>query len=213
MTLTLLAHEVPAAATANATANATDFGALFTTLRPRLLQLAQGIVRCPQAAEDVVQDAMFAALKSLASFRGRAAASTWLHRIVVNAALMHLRRSRSRREFSLEDLDESRPGSAVDPAVAAEQADACARLTECLEEMSPIHRNVIELRDIRGLSTSSVAATLGISENAAKIRLHRARRSLRGIFEAAGSPAGARRPAGRIVALPTAAETSGRLAG
>ncbi len=72
--------------------------------------------------------------------------------------------------------------------------------------------NVVELRDIRGLSTSSVATVLGISENAAKIRLHRARKSLRQAFDAGAGARGGRRPA-RIVALPQFGAADTRVAG
>lgn len=192
----------PAKAAAAPPLVAIDLATLFTEQRKHLLQLARSIVRCPHAAEDVVQDAMLAAVKAFGAFEGRATAATWLHRIVVNAALMHLRRGRSRPALGHADLDVTMVGPAEDPAAAAERADTCLRLRDCLGELSPLHRNVVELRDIQGLSTTSVAAALGISENAAKIRLHRARRRLRDAFEAAAGGRGERRSPGRIVALP-----------
>lgn len=191
---------------------AIDLSTLFTEQRPRLLQLARSIVRCPHVAEDVVQDAMLAAVKSFGAFEGRAAAATWLHRIVVNAALMHLRRARSRPELGHDELDVTMVGRAEDPAAAAERTDTRDRLLACLEELSPVHRNVVELRDIQGLSTASVAAALAISENAAKIRLHRARRRLRDVFETS-VVTGKRRVPARIVALPRLDTSDTRVAG
>ena len=148
-----------------------DLTVVFTENHARLLKLARSMVRCPHAAEDVVQDAMLAALKSFGSFEGRSAAATWLHRIVVNTALMHLRRARTRRELGLEDVAAPVAPHADDPAVLAERDDACQRVHRCLAELSSMHRNVVELRDIKGLDTAAVANALGISENAAKIRL------------------------------------------
>ena len=207
-----IAGAIGTGAAAAISAAAIDLSFLFTEQRPRLLQLARSIVRCPHAAEDVVQDAMLSAVKSAERFEGRAAAATWLHRIVVNAALMHLRRGRSRPEVGHEELDRTLLGRAEDPATAAERADTCDRLLDCLEELSPLHRNVVELRDIQGLSTAAVAAALCISENAAKIRLHRARRRLRAVFETAA--AGRRRNApARLVALPRLGATDTRIAG
>lgn len=199
-------------AVASTLATAIDLPTLFTEQRQRLLQLARSIVRCPHAAEDVVQDAMLAAVKSCGQFAGRAAAATWLHRIVVNAALMHLRRGRSRPEVGHAELDRTMLGQAEDPATAAERADTCDRLRNCLEELSPLHRNVVELRDIQGLSTAAVATALAISENAAKIRLHRARRRLREVFDTA---AAGRKPAApaRLVALSRLGANDTRIAG
>lgn len=192
-----------------------DLTVVFTENHARLLKLARSMVRCPHAAEDVVQDAMLAALKSFGSFEGRSAAATWLHRIVVNTALMHLRRARTRRELGLEDVAAPVAPHADDPAVLAERDDACQRVHRCLAELSSMHRNVVELRDIKGLDTAAVANALGISENAAKIRLHRARRRLRAACEAA--PASVRstwtaQPV-RIVPMPRRGAGAARVAG
>lgn len=150
--------------------------------RGRMLRLARRIVRDADAAADVVQDATLAALQALPEFRQGAAPGTWLHRIVVNAALMHLRRGRTRREVSAEALYAMK-SPAPDPAAAAEEHEAVRRLRACLPRLSEQHRNVVELRDILGFDTDSTAVMLGVSSNAVKIRLHRARRALRGLFE------------------------------
>ena len=166
-----------------AAADSSAFAATFEALRKRLTRVAQRIVRCPQAAADVVQDAAVAALTALPKFERRAAMATWLHRIVVNAALMHLRRERCRHEQSLDD--EPFPGGPVlpDPAEVAANADACAHLQDCLQEIPAAQRNVLELYYIQGRDTAGAAAALGVTANATKIRLHRARRALRDQFD------------------------------
>lgn len=189
-----------------------DIGILFAEHRARMVALARTIVHCPHAAEDVVQDAMLAAMKAASGFKGHAAAATWLHRIVVNAALMHLRRGRSRPEIGFDTLD-ALPHAVVDPASAAELRDAVQRARACLAEIPPIQRNVIEMRDIQGLATAAVAAALGISENATKIRLHRARKSLRVAFDATGPRRDRADQLGRVVAMPKFTAGNARAAG
>jgi RNA polymerase sigma-70 factor (ECF subfamily) len=148
-----------------------------------LLQLARRFVHCDHVAEDVVQDAMLSALQALPTFEGRARVATWLHRIVVNAALMHVRRNQNRRSTQVEEEQEFRRQD-DGPLAAAERADSIRHLASCLDRLPEPYRNAVELRDIQGRDTAEAAMTLGISENALKIRLHRARRALRELFEA-----------------------------
>jgi len=164
---------------------------LLETERPRLLALVRRLVGDPHTADDVVQDATVAALRALPRFEGRAALGTWIHRIVTNAALMHLRRARGRPAGggdALAGLADGRPGPADNAAVAEEKL----LLGACLERLFEDQRNVVELRDIRGLDTRTTAAVLGISPNAVKIRLHRARRALRDLMVGEGGATVAR---------------------
>jgi RNA polymerase sigma-70 factor (ECF subfamily) len=169
--------------TSTAPVSRVDLAGLLEQQRDRLHRVARRIVRDPHAAEDVVQEAALAALAALDRFEGRSATTTWLHRIVVNAALMHLRRSRHRREVGLGDKEATRAADADGPAALAELAEARAQLTLGLAELPQNQRNVIELRDIRGLDTFAAASVLGATPNAVKIRLHRARRALRSLLE------------------------------
>jgi len=131
-------------------------------------------------ARDVVQEAYLRAYRGLRRFRGDAQFSTWLYRITANCASTHLgRRARHRHDDLTEDamiLDE-RPES--DPAVQADTDDLRGRHTRALDELPPKLRAVVVLRDIYDLTHEAIAAELGISESAAKVRLHRARRKLR----------------------------------
>jgi len=130
-------------------------------------------------ARDVVQESYLRAFRGLKRFRGDAQFSTWMYRITANCASTHLgKRTRHRHDELTDDI-------AVDEQVAANpeaRVDAVAvrdRLQEALRELPPRLRAVVVLRDIYDLPHDAIAAELGISESAAKVRLHRARRKLR----------------------------------
>jgi RNA polymerase sigma-70 factor (ECF subfamily) len=132
-------------------------------------------------ARDVVQDAYFRAFRGIKRFRGDAQFSTWMYRITANCAATHLgKRSKHRHEVLDDDTD-----PVVDERAAGhpeQQADAGVlrdRLTVALEALAPKLRQVVVLRDIYDLPHEAIAAELGISETAAKVRLHRARKKLR----------------------------------
>ena len=155
----------------------------------RLLAVARRIVGSEEDARDVVQDAFMNAFKSLDRFEGNAKLSTWLHRIVVNAALMRLRTRKRKPEQSIETMlpsflddghHEERFQSWDEPIdkimERAENRELVRRQIDALPEG---YRTVLVLRDIEGLDTEETANVLGLSVNATKIRLHRARQALR----------------------------------
>jgi RNA polymerase sigma-70 factor, ECF subfamily len=132
-------------------------------------------------AKDVVQEAYLRAYRGLKRFRGDASFTTWLYRITANCAATQLtKRARHRHE----DLDgevaetrDQRPD--IDPESRAEGALLRSRVTAALETLPPRLRTVVVLRDVYDLPHEAIAAELGISEAAAKVRLHRARVRLR----------------------------------
>jgi RNA polymerase sigma-70 factor (ECF subfamily) len=131
-------------------------------------------------ASDVVQEAYLRAYRGLRRFRGDARFTTWLYRITANCASTHLgRRNRDRYD----ELDDDEPVADVsgrgDPETSANTVDLRAQLVEALAELPARLRAVVVLRDIYDLPHEAIAAELGISETAAKVRLHRARRRLR----------------------------------
>jgi len=139
-------------------------------------------------ARDVVQEAYLRAYKGLKRFRGDAQFSTWLYRITANCANTHLgKRSRRRTEvlpddFAVADADPER-----DPSARADATLLRDRLEDALEDLPPKLRAVVVLRDVYDLPHEAIAAELGISESAAKVRLHRARKKLREtVFPARG---------------------------
>lgn len=155
--------------------------------------MARRFLRNPEDANDAVQEAFIAAFRSLDRFEGTSRLSTWLHRIVVNAALMKLRSRRRAPEDSIEDLlpkfledghpvHPSRPWS-VTTEEAVQQRETRDLVRRCIDRLPESFRTVLLLRDIEELDTQEVARMIGISENAVKIRLHRARQALRGLLD------------------------------
>lgn len=154
----------------------------------RMLLVARRMLGNEEDARDAVQSAFLSAFRSVGSFEGEARLSTWLHRIVVNASLMKLRTRRRRPEASIEELLPRflEDGHHADPdwswGASAEdllnQKETCARVRAAIARLPESYRSVVMLRDIEELSTADVAGVLGVSENAVKLRLHRARQAL-----------------------------------
>ena len=131
-------------------------------------------------ARDVVQETYLRVHKGLKKFRGDAQFSTWLHRITANCANTFLgRRLRSRTDELPEDSAIVDLNPQIDPVHRADVGDLRNQLTDALRTLPPKLRAVVVLRDIYDLPHESIAAELGISESAAKVRLHRARKRLR----------------------------------
>lgn len=153
----------------------------------RMLAVARRLVRDEEEARDAVQDALLSAFRSMPRFEGGSQLGTWLHRIVVNSALMRLRSRRRHPESSIEDLlpvfgpdghrafrADEQPGA--DEQVEREQLRVMVR--HSVDQLPDGYREVYLLRDVDELSTEETAAALGITPNAVKIRLHRARQAL-----------------------------------
>jgi len=155
----------------------------------RLLAVARRIVGNEDDARDVLQDAFLSASRGIDGFAGGARVSTWLHRIVVNAALMKLRSRRRRSEESIEELLPTfdatgawaeAPATWDEPAhMLLEREETRARVRRCIAKLPESYRTVLVLRDIEDLDTDEAAGLLGVTANAVKIRLHRARQALR----------------------------------
>ncbi len=129
-------------------------------------------------AQDVVQEAYIRAYKSLKRFRGDAKFTSWMYRITANCAKDHLIKGSRNRHDDLDEASEAvdeRPG----PEARLGAADERRVLNDALQSLPPEMRAVVVLRDVYDLPHEAIAAELGISEGAAKVRLHRARRKLR----------------------------------
>ena len=150
--------------------------------------LARRLVSDDDDARDVVQEAYLRAYRSIGKFRGDAQFTTWLYRITANCASTHLGRRRRHRHDELDeevDVPDTKPEH--DPQVAADASLLRQRLEAAVAELPVRLRAVVVLRDIYDLSHAEIAEELGISESAAKVRLHRARRRLRTqVFPLAG---------------------------
>jgi RNA polymerase sigma-70 factor, ECF subfamily len=159
----------------------------------RLLSVARRMLGNEADAQDAVQDAFLNAFRSLDSFHGGAQIGTWLHRILVRAALMKLRRRRRKPETSIDDLLPKfhNDGHPIDPAANAdasptavlERQEARAQVQAAIDRLPENYRTVLVLRDIEGLGTEEAAEVLGETSAAVKTRLHRARMALRGLLD------------------------------
>lgn len=142
--------------------------------------LALRLLGNEEDARDVTQDAYLRAFRGLARFRGDAQFTTWLYRITANCASTHLgRRSRHRHVPLTDELAVIDVRAANDPELVAAQSGLRNELTDALRQLPPKLRAVVVLRDVYDLSHEAIATELGISESAAKVRLHRARKRLR----------------------------------
>jgi len=155
------------------------FASLVTRHRDRAYTLALRIVRVPAEAEEVAQDAFVRVWRALPGFRGDAAFSTWLHRIVVRRALDRAAtlRTRHTRESALESAPEpvdERPG-APDLETRARRL----RLERLMGALTEAQRAVVTLYYLADRSVDEVAGTLGMPVNTVKTHLSRARAALR----------------------------------
>ncbi len=162
---------------------------LVRTHGGRLLAVARRLLSSEEDARDAVQEAFLNAFRNIQRFEGAALLSTWLHRIVVNVSLMKLRRRKRKPEESLDHLlpafrddghfaERFESGSEpADERLAREEEQAAVRAA--IDDLPEHYRTILLLRDIEGMSTQDVAEQLGITPNAVKLRLHRARQALR----------------------------------
>jgi RNA polymerase sigma-70 factor (ECF subfamily) len=157
-----------------------------------MLAICRRILRSDADAQDALQDAFVSAFKSLDSFEGNSALSTWLHRIALTSSLMKLRAQKRRDEKHIEDMlpqfladgHRANPGPAwVYDDDLAEADETCRLVRRCIEELPEDFRIVLLLRDIEEMETSQTAQLLGISQGAVKTRLHRARQALRTLLD------------------------------
>jgi RNA polymerase sigma-70 factor (ECF subfamily) len=158
----------------------------------RMLAVARRFFRNEDDANDAVQDAFMSAFGSLDRFAGKSSLGTWLHRIVVNACLMRIRKDK--HEESIEPLlptfDEtghhtSRPAQWAADCVhlSAERSEMREQVRACIDRLPEQYRSVLLLRDIEELDTAETARLLETTPNNVKVRLHRARQALRTLMQ------------------------------
>ena len=163
------------------------FGFLCTQSAKMVFNTARRMMRTKEDAEDVVQESLRLAFVHLKSFKGNSRFSTWLTRIVTNAALMRLRRDKTRRELSLGQTSElescSSPMDIEDHSLNPEQLYAREErhrlVRKAVSDLNPRMRRVIQLCQLDERSIQEAACMLGISVGAAKSRMFHARRKLR----------------------------------
>ena len=175
-----------------------DLGAELCALRPRMTRVALRFAP-RDAADDIVQGAFEKALRNLHRFRGHARFSTWLHRFVVNEALMWLRSERRRRvrELDLDDCgDPAWESRDPDPAERLVASRRHALLHAGLARLPRDERDVLLRCGLGDVSYEAFGRETGLRAAAAKSRAFRARRKLRAWLEERIDDASRRRGAG-----------------
>jgi len=160
--------------------------ALFRRYQRPLFQTALRVLGNAEDAEDALQDGFLSAYRNLKRFEGRSQFSTWLTRIVINAALMRRRSAKARPAVSLDETprEDELPAAerfaddGPNPEQVFENTEIREMINENLDELSPLLRTAFVLREVQGFSTGEAAKKLGVTENTLKARLWRARHQL-----------------------------------
>src|SRR5579863_5335951 len=168
----------------NGDARALD--ALFARNTRALYQTALRVLGNPEDAEEALQEGLLSAYRNLPRFEKRSQFSTWLTRIVINAALMRRRSKRARPAVSLDEvasegelpLAERFADDSPNPEQLYAGTELGDRVSKKLAEISPLLRTAFWLREIEGLTAEEAAQVLGVSRNTLKARLWRARQEL-----------------------------------
>jgi len=145
---------------------------LYREHRRRALAIARRIVRDQDEAEDVVQEVFTKLFAQKVRFDGKAAYSTWLHRILVNSSINSLRARRRRGKL------ETRPQEDDDPLEQVLNDERHAMFLAALEHLSEQHRTMLTLRELRGFSYPEIAQLLRVPEGTVKSALNRGRARL-----------------------------------
>ncbi|HOC19178.1 MAG TPA: RNA polymerase sigma factor [Vicinamibacterales bacterium] len=162
----------------------------------RVYRAVRAVLGDEREVEDAMQQAYLDAYAHLAQFAGRARFSTWLTRIAVNEAIGRARRQGVRMETGFPDEDgredADRRFAAADPSPEhrAFSFELRALLETAIDTLAPGYREVFMLREVEGMSTAEVAEALGLTDEAVKTRLHRARGLLKDdLFSRTGTAA------------------------
>jgi len=173
------------------------FELIMRRYNQRLYRVARAILRDDADAEDVMQEAYVRAYEHLGQFAGRSQFATWLTRIAIHEALARLQRRKrtdqlganARGEIGI-DREVDVAASALNPEEQLSVSELGRALENAILSIPEQYRLVLMLRDVEQLSTTETAATLELSEENVKVRLHRARAMVRkNLFAQAGSEA------------------------
>jgi RNA polymerase sigma-70 factor (ECF subfamily) len=168
------------------------FASLFQAHKRGVYSLCLRMTHSPADAEDLTQEAFLQVFRKIATFRGESTFSTWLHRLVLNRVLMHLRKKRL-PEVSLDELNTS-----LEEPAARQYRDDDQRLmgtidrinlTEAIAHLPRGYRTALVLFDVEGYDHSEIARMMNWSVGNSKSQLHKARRTLQHWLSAHGEKA------------------------
>jgi RNA polymerase sigma-70 factor (ECF subfamily) len=170
------------------------FRSLFERYYRRAYSLACGVVRNPDDALDVVQEAFIKAHRHIGKFEGTSSFYTWLYRIVANLCIDHLRRAGRKKDVEFDDRlrhdgeqdaggDHLPISSLGDPSEAVKNKEILAAVEESLGHLSDKHRAVIVMRELQGLSYADMAKAMNCSKGTIMSRLFHARRNMQKLLK------------------------------
>ncbi len=159
-----------------------------------MFSIAYGMVNNREDAMDLVQESFLKVHNNLGRFEGSSSFYTWLYRIVVNVCIDHIRKTGRRikvdyddqilRDGNVEGDDRIRPSVLnVDPVKAQGRKELLEKIRSALDELSPIHKEAIVLRELQGLSYEEMANVMGVSKGTVMSRLHHARKNLQALLQ------------------------------
>lgn len=154
------------------------FEEIFRTYHRRVYAHCLRMTRSVAEAEDLTQEVFIQLYRKLGTFRGESLFTTWLHRLTINAVLMHFRKVAARPERAVEDTEvlsqivgtETRSGGSLIDRISLDQA---------IRQLSPGYRAVFILHDVEGYEHNQISEILGCAVGTSKSQLHKARLKLR----------------------------------
>jgi RNA polymerase sigma-70 factor (ECF subfamily) len=179
-------HEDDALADRARAGDRAAFQGLFQKYHRRAYAVALGVLKRPDDAMDVVQDAFIKVHKHIATFQGASSFYTWLYRIVMNLAIDHMRRTRKVVEWGDDvPIHEAAGDRALVPKVVDEnpqhtvvRRELSGKIKEALDTLPEYHRAVILLREVEGMSYEEMAEVLDVPKGTIMSRLFHARRKM-----------------------------------
>jgi len=165
------------------------FKVLFERYHRRVYAVALGVVKSPQDAHDVVQEAFVKVHRHLPDFQGNSSFYTWLYRISMNLAIDQLRRRKSARQVDYDDTvgraeQGDDPGNltpvidGADPAKTQSRKELAEKIRGALATLPEYHRQVILLREVEGLSYEEISKIMKVPKGTIMSRLFHARRKM-----------------------------------
>jgi len=162
--------------------NEEAFGFLVNKYKNKVFNMAYGMTRNRETADDIAQEVFIKAYRALPKFRFKSQFGTWLYQITANHIRDHLRKQGKMQQFSLDNMQEL-PSSDKNHTDFIEKNQIEKKRREivhtAIKSLSAKHRIILVLRDIQGYSYDDIAKILKISPGTVDSRLFRARRSLR----------------------------------
>ncbi len=164
------------------------FRALVVRYQRKVYAVALGIVKDPDSAWDVAQEAFVRVHEHLADFKGESAFSTWVFRITTHLGIDSVRRERTSLKDELDDVGEAElagagegilsTGLGNDPQAGVLRRELVSKMEEALATLPEKHRTILVLREVEGLSYEELAERLGIHKGTVMSRLFHARKKM-----------------------------------